>query len=167
MPKDKVTRDDVVQAMQLLEDWPPMTRSVFSKTAERAHRTMLKKKYGVKTGTVTHITCFPVGYAQTLEREDVNRLAQKVLKRRTDLSLESFGQFKDDTSAICFTETVVEAGNTFVVCYCIEGIKGSKPCIHVVAMQLDNGECEPVDTTPMAKSVRKCGRPKKSAKQSY
>ena len=52
-------------------------------------------------------------------------------------------------------------------CYCIEGIKGSKPCIHVVAMQLDNGECEPVDTTPMAKSVRKCGRPKKSAKQNY
>ena len=77
-----------------------------------------------------------------------------VLKRGTDLSWESFGQFKDDTGAICLSETVVEAGDTFFVCSCIEGIKGSKPCIHVVAMQLDNGEREPVDTTPMAKSVR-------------
>ena len=134
-----------------------MTRSVFSKTADKAHRTLLKKKYGVKTGTMTNITCFPVGYAKTLERDDVNRLAQKVLKRRTDLAWESFGQFSDDNGAICFTETVVDSGHRFYVCSCIEGVKGSKPCIHVLAMQIENGEREPVDITPMAKSVRKPG----------
>ena len=63
-PQDKVQRNDLVEAMELLKDWPPMTRSVFSKTADKAHRTLLKKKYGVKTGTVTNITCFQVGYAK-------------------------------------------------------------------------------------------------------
>ena len=87
----------------------------------------------------------------------VNRLAQKVLKRRTDLAWEAFGQFSDNNGAICFTETVVDSGHRFYVCSCIEGVKGSKPCIHVLAMQIENGEREPVDITPMAKSVQKPG----------
>ena len=114
---------------------------------------------------MTNITCFPVGYAKTLERDDVNRLAQKVLKSRTDHAWESFGKFSDDNWAICFTETVVDSGHRFYVCSCIEGVKGSKPCIHVLAMQIEDGERELVDITPMAKSVRKPGRPKKNAKQ--
>ena len=168
-PKDKVTRDDVQQAMQLREDWanPPMTRSVFSKTAGKSHRTLMKKRHGVKTGTVTHITCFPVSYAQTLAKEDVNKLAQKAIVRRTDLSWNSFNQFKDDAEAICLTETVVNAGDKFYVCSCIDGVKGSKPCIHVLVMELENGDREPVNTKPIARSVRKAGRPKKNAKQQY
>ena len=62
----------------------------------------------MRCGHVTHITACPVGYSEMpdMTSEDIDKLASKALKRRTNLSWESFNEFYDDIHSICFIETI-------------------------------------------------------------
>ena len=61
---------------------------------------------GVKRGTVLKITALPVGLSEMPEMtlEDLDSLASAALRRRTNMTWETFNRFKDDTRAICFLE---------------------------------------------------------------
>ena len=88
----------------------------------------LKPTVGVKRGTVHKITALPVGLSE-MTLEDLDSLASAALRRRTNMTWETFNRFKDDTRAICFLEHYE------------------------------------IDRTPVAGSVRKAGKPKKTNKQ--
>ena len=66
----------------------------------------LKPTVGVKRGTVLKITALPVGLSEMPEMtlEDLDSLASAALRRRTNMTWETFNRFKDDTRAICFLE---------------------------------------------------------------
>ena len=67
----------------------------------------LKPTVGVKRGTVLKITALPVGLSDEMPEmtlEDLDSLASAALRRRTNMTWETFNRFKDDTRAICFLE---------------------------------------------------------------
>ena len=115
--------------------------------------------------------------------EDLNSLASSALKRRTHLSCENFKQFFDDVNAVCFVETVEKDEEISFECSCAVGLKGigqseltfsrliyvsclgNTNCVHKLALELKAGIREPVNRTPVSTSVRKPGKPKKSAIQ--
>ena len=109
-------------------------------------------------GHTTEVTCFPLNNMVIMERADVAKLAGKALSRRSHLSWDNFDQFKFDVQNVCF---VVK-----IACSCPDGLKGSKPCSHQVAMEYVH-ELRPLpDLRPISKSVKKSGRPAtKVAKQ--
>ena len=109
-------------------------------------------------GHTTEVTCFPLNNMVIMERADVAKLAGKALSRRSHLSWDNFDQFKFDVQNVCF---VVK-----IACSCPDGLKGSKPCSHQVAMEYVY-ELRPLpDLRPISKSVKAGGRPAtKVAKQ--
>ena len=75
---------------------------------------------------MTHLTACPVGIYERpeMEKEDLDNLASKALKRRTHLSWESFQQFSNDVNMVCFVETVEKDGEINYECSCAIGLKG-------------------------------------------
>ena len=59
-----------------------------------------------------------------MEKEDLDKLACKALKRRTHLSWESFQEFSNDVNMVCFVETVEKDGEINYECSCAIGLKG-------------------------------------------
>ena len=59
-----------------------------------------------------------------MEKEDLDKLASKALKRRTHLSWESFQEFSNDVNMVCFVETVEKDGEINYECSCAIGLKG-------------------------------------------
>ena len=80
----------------------------------------------MRCGHVTHVTACPVGYSEMpdMTSEDIDKLASKALKRRTNLSWESFNEFYDDVHSICFLETIEVNGEISFECSCVIGLKG-------------------------------------------
>lgn len=83
-PTDKTTHKDLIEAEKMRDKWasPPMSQNVYSKKAEKNHRTMVKPSKGLRPGEVTKITVFPYGYSTVLTREEVGELAMPVLTRK-------------------------------------------------------------------------------------
>ena len=118
-------------------------------------------------GHTTEVTCFPLNNMVIMERADVAKLAGNALSRRSHLSWDNFDQFKFDVQNVCFVEKYVDPSlQVKIACSCPDGLKGSKPCSHQVAMEYVH-ELRPLpDLRPISKSVKKSGRPAtKVAKQ--
>ena len=169
-PKDKTTYNDLIEAEKMLDKWasPPMTRNVYSKKAEMNLRTMVKTSEGLRPGEVKKLTVFPYGCSTFLTREEVGEIAMPVLNRRSNLDYEDFGVFKSDVTTIVFVEHVIDGDSVRYECSCEVGGKGSRRCIHVLAMELSDGQRPRVEepkTVLVADTVKKGGRPKKVAKQ--
>ena len=169
-PKDKTTHNDLIEAEKMHDKWasPPMTRNVYSKKAEKSHRTMVKPSKGLRPGVVTKITVFPYGYSTCLTREEVGELAMPVLTRRSNLDYDDFGAFKSDVTTIVFVEHVIDGEKVRYECSCEVGGKGSRRCVHVLAMELIDGQRDQVEEPKqvlVANTVKKGGRPKKVGKQ--
>ena len=104
---------------------------------------MVKVDKGLRPGVVEKITVFPYGYSTFLDREKVGKIALSVLNRRSQLDYEDFSVFKSDVTTICFVEHVTD--DIRYECSCAVGSKGSKRCVHVLAMELHDGSRERVE----------------------
>ena len=104
---------------------------------------MVKVDNGLRPGVVEKITVFPYGYSTFLDREKVGKIALSVLNRRSPLDYEDFSVFKSDVTTICFVEHVTD--DIRYECSCAVGSKGSKRCVHVLAMELHDGSRERVE----------------------
>ena len=148
-PKDKTTHNDLIEAEKMHDKWasPPMTRNVYSKKAEKSHRTMVKPSKGLRPGEVTKLTVFPYGFSNFLTREEVGEIAIPVLNRRSNLDYEDFGAFKSDVTTIVFVEHVIDGDSVRYECSCEVGGKGSRRCVHVLAMEMSDGQQEQLKTS--------------------
>ena len=170
-PKDKTTHAELKEAAKMLQKYatPPATRSVYSKKGGFNHRTVVKEDKGLRPGKVERLTVLPPGPHSILTKDEVVEIAQPILTRRTHLEYDSFDQFCSDSTSIAFVEHIREAnGNIRYECSCLVGSKGSKPCVHVLTLEIEDGSRPhptALEDIMVAKTVKKAGRPKKTGKQ--
>ena len=120
-PSDKTTRKELLKAQGLTPSsdspWPATSPQARAQNFDQGNflwffrfrgyfSIFLKPTVGVKRGTVLKITALPVGLSEMPEMtlEDLDSLASAALRRRTNMTWETFNRFKDDTRAICFLE---------------------------------------------------------------
>ena len=170
-PKDKTTHADLLEAEKMLRKYasPPMTRSVYSKKGGYNHRTVVHEEKGLRPGKVEKLTAFPAGPSSILTKDEVLEIAHPILSRRTHLNYDTYDQFCSDTTSIAFVEHIPDAaGNVRYECSCLVGSKGSKRCIHVLTMEMEDGSRPhptALEDVMVANTVKKPGRPKKVGKQ--
>ena len=127
---------------------------------------MVKPSKGLRPGEVTKLTVFPYGFSTFLTREEVGELDLPVLNRRSNLDYEDFGVFKSDVTTIVLVEHVIDGEK--VRYECKVGGKRSRRCVHVLALEISEGQRDRVDDPKqvlVANTVKKEGRPKKVGKQ--
>ena len=167
--KNKTTQEQLSDARNLLEKWanPPLARKVELKSNDGMHRTMIKTDHGIRRGVVEKVTAFPLGLYNILERKDVGSRAQQILDKRSDCAWDNFEDFKESSTSICFVEHVIDidTNTMFLECSCIDGLKGSAPCVHKLAMEMYTGIRPTPNLAPVSQFSKKAGRPKKSANQ--
>ena len=93
---------------------------------------MIKTDHGIRRGVVEKVTAFPLGLYNILERKYVGSRAQQILDKRSDCAWDTFEDFKESSTSICFVEHVIDidTNTMFLECSCIDGLKGSAPCVH-------------------------------------